>query len=134
MFSFKNCGCGQLASDLGELLDFVRQILRAEVLKEPLAPLTLMGMNGDEIRARSHHPKKYYNIDHFAPVSIEDGGAVLMLNSLRTLSREVELCAYKAFRGENGKPEREDICRSLNRISSALYVMMLRVKVKEYQL
>jgi ethanolamine utilization cobalamin adenosyltransferase len=130
--AFLRHGCRKAAGDLGETLDCLRRIMRAEVLDEPLPPLTLFGLDEAEIRDRSHNPQKYYGVPHFMPATANDGEVVLMLNCLRALAREAELVAYEAFRGESGAPERADIILAFNRLSSAFYVMMLRSKAGEY--
>ncbi len=124
-------GLNKAVAELGETLEFVRQIMRAEVLGEELPPMLLFGMDEAEIRSRSHTPKKYYGIQHFF-ASVEDGEAVVLLNMLRAESREVELAAFEAFKREDGEPERPDIIRALNRLSSAYYVMMIKARAKEY--
>jgi ethanolamine utilization cobalamin adenosyltransferase len=129
---FLRRGLNKAAGDLGDILDFVRGLMRAEVLEEPLPEVSVLGMDARELRARSHNPQKYFGVPHFMPILAEDGEAVLTLNALRTMSREVELSACEAFCGENGVPEREDIVMALNRLSSLFYIMMLRFKAKEY--
>lgn len=116
---------------LEEVLKYVQDILRCEVLNLPLEPLILFGMEENELRARSHTPKKYYGIPHFA-ASVSDGEAVVLLNELRTASREVELAAFEAFKQKDGTPEREDIITAFNRLSSVFYVMMFQAKTGEY--
>jgi ethanolamine utilization cobalamin adenosyltransferase len=118
--------------DLGEILDYTRQIMRGEVLGEEVPPPDLFGVDSAEIRDRSHHPQKYYGAPHFMPLKMEDGPVVLRLNVLRTIVREVEITAFEAFRDEKGVPSRQDILTALNRLSSALYVMMLRSRAGEY--
>lgn len=129
--AFQRLGLAKGVSDLGEVLDYVKDILRCEVLGVELGPVCLFGMDEGEIRERSHHPKKYYGIPHFA-ASLEDGEAVVLLNSLRAAVREVEIIAYEAFRTETGEAERGDIIQAFNRLSSVFYVMMFRAKTKEY--
>jgi ethanolamine utilization cobalamin adenosyltransferase len=119
-------------SDLGEILDYTRRIMRGEVLGEEVPPPNLFGMDSAEIRDRSHHPQKYYGVPHFMPLKMEDGAVVLRLNALRTMVREVEITAFEAFADEKGVPSRQDIVTALNRMSSAIYVMMLRSKAGEY--
>ena len=131
--AFERLGLSKGVSDLGETLELVRRIMRSEVLEETLAPIRLFGMDEATLRSHSHAPDQYYGIPHFF-ASTADGEAVILLNSLRTTSREVELAAYPAFKTECGEPERPDIIRALNRLSSAYYVMMLRAKTKEYSL
>ena len=117
--------------DLEETLEVVHSIMRAEVLGEELESIFLFGMDEAELRNRSHMPKQHYGIPHFF-ASAQDGEAVVLLNSLRAASREAELQACCAFKTESGESERPDIIMALNRLSSAYYVMMLRVKTGEY--
>lgn len=120
------------ADDLGQVCAFTHDILRCEVLEQPLTEQTLLGMSEAEIRERSHTPKKYYGVGHFM-VGVEHGEAVAVLNDLRTQAREVELCACDAFKDEYGTPVRTDLIRALNRLSSLFYVMMFKVVAKEYE-
>ena len=129
--ALRKLGQEKAVADLAEVLAFTKEILRCEVLSEELPPMLLFGMDEAEIRVRSHTPKKYYGITHFAP-SVDDGEAVVLLNGLRTEVREAEISAYQAFKDEAGQPKREDICRAFNRLSSAFYVMMFRAKTGEY--
>ena len=128
---FQRLGLAKGVAELEEMLTFVKEILRCEVRCQPLEPMCLFGMDDAEIRSRSHAPQKYYNMLHFAP-SVQDGEAVLALNTLRTEVREVEIAAYETFKKENGEAERADIIQALNRLSSAFYVMMFKVKSGEY--
>jgi len=125
-------GVKPLADDLGEVLAFVRQLMRCEVLGEAVPPIQLFGMGEAEIHERSHTPKKFFGVGHFMPVVASDGWEVLRLNRLRAESREVEIAAYEAFKGPLGAPAREDIVHAYNRLSSALYVMMLRACTNFY--
>ncbi|MCL2736954.1 MAG: hypothetical protein FWD75_10080 [Propionibacteriaceae bacterium] len=119
-------------ADLGEVLRYVKNILRSEVLDQPFGHVALFGFDDEELRRRSHHPKDYYGIPHFA-TSAEDGLGVVLLNRLRTKVREVELAAYDAFAvGGTQPPTRIDLIRALNRLSSAVYIMMFKAKIKEY--
>jgi ethanolamine utilization cobalamin adenosyltransferase len=129
---FLSLGLKKGADELGETLEYVRQVMRAEVLGEALPQQTLFGMDETELRSRSHTPKKYYGIQHFF-ASAKEGEAVALLNALRAETREVELVAYEAFRTESGEPERPDIIRALNRLSSAYYIMMFKARMKEYE-
>ncbi|KAB3525605.1 cobalamin adenosyltransferase [Alkaliphilus serpentinus] len=113
-----------LIKDLEELLTYIRKILRAEVLEESFATDMLMGLREEDIRAQSHNPMNYFKIQHILP-SYQMGEVVIGLNSLRTKVRETEIAGIKAFR-EGGNIERQDIIKALNRMSSAVYVLMLR--------
>ncbi|QOT00181.1 cobalamin adenosyltransferase [Brevibacterium sp. JNUCC-42] len=125
-------GMPKLVADLEEVLLFVRNILRCEVLGERLTNIQLLDMTPEEIREQSHHPKKYFGLDHFKP-SYEMGEMVIALNSLRTFTRETELLAYQAFKQEHGSVEREDIIQALNRLSSLFWILMFRVRLDKYK-
>jgi ethanolamine utilization cobalamin adenosyltransferase len=122
----------RVADDLEQTLNFVKTLMRCEVLAEPVPEMVLLGMNEDEIRRKSHDPKKYFGVGHFAP-SISHGKPVILLNTLRTEIRKVELCAYDAFKDEYGQPSREDIIQGFNRLSSVYYIMMIQVLAGQYK-
>ncbi len=113
---------GALRSDLGSALQYVQSILGAEVKDEPLAEITLFGLDHKELRRQSHNIRETFGIDHPIP-DCEMGKTALTLNLLRTQVREVELAAARAF--PNG--ERTDIVQHLNRLSSGIYILFCRV-------
>ncbi|MCY9511309.1 cobalamin adenosyltransferase [Paenibacillus larvae] len=121
----------RLVNDLEEILQFVRQIVRCEVLNESIEDFHLLGMTPKELREQSHFPKKYFGLEHFQP-SYDMGEAVVVINSLRTFTRETELLAYQAFKKEHGGAEREDIIRTLNRLSSLFWIIMFRIRIGQY--
>lgn len=129
-FALTRLGHRDAAEGLREVLSYTGEILRCEVLDKVLEDQTLLGMDSDEIRARSHTPKKYYGLPHFA-ASYDHGEGVAVLNALRTQVRKVELVAYNTFKDEYGVPVRIDIIRALNRLSSLFYVMMFRLLAEE---
>jgi ethanolamine utilization cobalamin adenosyltransferase len=120
----------ELERCLAEVLNYARAVMRAEVIGEKLPPMKLFGMDEGEIRDRSHNPMKYFGLPHFMPVKVDDGEAVLALNTLRTMAREVEIAAYEAFKTKSGAPDREDIVTGLNRLSSALYILMFKARIR----
>lgn len=131
--AFRRIGLGKGVSELGEVLRYVKQLLRCEVLDVPFEDAELFGMDEAALRHRSHHPQETYGIPHFA-ASVDDGEAVVTLNQLRTKVRQVELAAYDAFNaGGSAPPTRLDLIRALNRLSSAIYIMMFKAKTKEYE-
>lgn len=121
----------KLLLDLKEILEQLRQLLRAEVLEEEISISMVLGLSDEELRMHSHNPKKHYGIEHFVP-DVEMGMEVVLLNSLRAYIRELELYAMKAFRNEN-RMSRRDIIQVLNRLSSAVYIMMCRVRGNFYK-
>ena len=111
-------------ADLGEILALARQILRADVLEEPLKWERLCGLTEQEQRKRSHFPQDYYGQPHFMP-AIADGETVLRLNRLRCAVRNAERALVAAL------PERTDLIRGMNRMSSGIYILMIRMRKHE---
>ncbi len=112
---------------LGEILALSRQLIRCDVMEEPVKVGKLCGLTEQEIRTRSHFPQDYYCQPHFMPEA-EDGLVIARLNKLRSLVREVELAAAAAFTDSAGNLTRKDIVQALNRMSSMLYIMMIQIK------
>ena len=50
------------------------------------------------------------------------------MNRCRCVARNAELAAVRAFVDEEGNVTRGDILRALNRMSSMLYILMIRLK------
>ena len=118
---------GQLCKDLEEILNLARVLIRCDVLNEPVPEGKLCGLTEDEQRSHSHRPQDYYGQTHFMPQT-GDGERILLLNRCRTAARSAELAAAAAFTDENGCAERTDILRALNRMSSMIYILMIREK------
>ena len=119
----------ELAKPVGEVLDLARELIRCEVLEEPLERDRLCGLTEEEQRRRSHFPQEYYGQSHFMP-SAADGEAIARLNRARCAAREAELAAVAAFCDREGRPARTDILRALNRMSSMIYILMIEKKSK----
>lgn len=107
--------------ELGEILSLARLLLRCEVLGEPVKDAPLCAMTAKELRERSHRPQDFFGQPHFMP-AVSDGAAVLRLNRVRCAVRHAELMAVAAM------PDREDLLRALNRMSSCVYILMIREK------
>ncbi|MEG2738858.1 cobalamin adenosyltransferase [Clostridium sp.] len=125
-------GMPKLVEELQEILVFVRKLIRAEVLEEDFNDFTLLGLKEDELREQSHNPKKYFGIGHEFP-DYTMGEIVVSINYLRALTREVELAAFEAFKGEYGNVTREDIIKGLNRLSSTFWIMIFKVRTNKYK-
>lgn len=119
----------KLATPVGEILAFARQVIRCDVLEEPLKWDTLCGLTEEEQRKRSHFPQEYYGQPHFMP-GADDGMVIARLNLCRCAAREAELAAVTAFADREGNPTRPDILKTLNRMSSMLYILMVQWKSK----
>ena len=111
---------------LQQVLDTARKLLAREVMDEKVLPEDLGQMTEKELRERSHRPQDFYGQPHFMP-SGEDGELLLQVNLARTLARQAEIAAVRAFLTEEGL-QREDLVRGLNRLSSALYLIMIQLK------
>lgn len=121
-----------LAEELEEVLGFVRRFIRYDVLDEPVGEVRLCGYGPEELREYSHYPEKHFGQPHFL-VHYTDSPAILGLNKVRTVVRQTELAAYRAFRDENGAVTRNDIILGLNRLSSLMWIMMIKGKAGNYE-
>ena len=115
--------------ELEEILDFARKLIRWEVMEEPVPQEGLCAMEPEEIRRRSHFPQEYYGQPHFMPAPA-DGAALLQLNRARCAARQAELAAVAAFLDREGNLQRADLVQALNRLSSILYILMIRQKAE----
>ena len=113
--------------DLDEILAFSRILLRCDVLNEPVPPGKLCGLTQEELRSHSHRPQDFYGQPHFMP-SASDGPFIARLNRCRCMAREAELRAVAAFSDRDGMPTRVDILQAMNRLSSMLYILMIKAK------
>ena len=118
-----------LEKPVGEILALARQIIRCDVLEEKLQWDTLCGLTEQEQRRHSHFPQEYYGQPHFMPQA-QDGPVIARLNRARCAAREAELSAVTAFSDREGNPTRVDLLRALNRMSSMLYILMVRKKAE----
>jgi len=113
--------------ETGEILQLARRLIRCDVLDEPVGDFTLYGLTAQQQRQHSHFPQDYYGIPHFMP-DYADGEQVLRLNRCRSVCRQAELSAVEAFSDKDGNLTRGDIVQALNRMSSMLYILMIRRK------
>lgn len=119
-FWLAEAGRTRIAEELEDILSYVRAILGAEVQDRSLEDQKLFEMDEEQIRDFSHHIPERLGIPH--PVlNYRMGEPVLLLNRLRTQIRECELAAVSAFGSE-----RQDLVQALNRLSSAIYILMCR--------
>ena len=123
-----------ICRSLGEILDYLRLLMAAEVKGTPLPPPFLFGRDAEEIHRLSHQPLAPNDGGKTVPLpDYTQGPVAARLNTLRAKVREAELLAVKVF----GSPEaeepaeepaekpteesRDDIILALNRLSSALW-------------
>ena len=119
----------EICKDLGEILALARTLVRCEVLDEPVPEGKLCGLTEEEQRQRSHRPQEFYGQPHFIP-EYTDGAAILQVNRARCAARDAELKAVAAFADREGNPTRVDILRALNRMSSMIWILMIRMTKK----
>ena len=110
-----------------EILALARRLIRCDVLDEPVGEFALYGLTQAQQRHHSHFPQEHYGIAHFMP-DYSDAEMILKLNLCRCFAREAELAAVEAFVDADGKVLRPDILQAINRMSSMLYILMLREK------
>ena len=119
--------CKPYDSQVGEILEFTRRLIRCDVLDEQVGDEKLCGLTEQELRVRSHRPQDYYGQPHFMPAA-GDGEDLLRVNRARCAARAAELSAVAAFSDREGNPTRPDILKALNRLSSMLYIIMIQLK------
>lgn len=124
-------GSEKLIEDLGDILKDLREMMRCDVLEEELHNETIIGLTHAELREHSHNPMKYYNIKQMILPDYTMGTEYAILNKLRTAVRETEVAACTAFHVEK-KYIRKDLIEELNRLSSALHIMMCRYLAGQY--
>ena len=120
------------SKDLAEILAFARKLLRCDVLNESVPTEKLCGLTAEELRSHSHRPQDFYGQPHFMP-GPSNGPLIARLNRCRCAAREAELRAVAAFSDQDGIPTRPDILQAMNRLSSALYILMIRCKSKRQE-
>ncbi len=102
---------------LQDLHSWVMLTLQGEVTGQSVCPAGMGGMDVPTLYTISREPKKYLGIDHLVAQG-DMGGNVALLNWLRASVREVEVVAVSCSRNM-------DVLCALNRLSSAVYVLML---------
>lgn len=115
--------------ELGEVLALARLLIRCEVMNEPVPEKPLGGLTPEALRQQSHRPQEFFGQPHFMP-EYTDGPEILHLNRCRCAVRNGELAACRAFVDADGVATRPDILQALNRMSSYLYILMIRHKAK----
>jgi ethanolamine utilization cobalamin adenosyltransferase len=111
---------------MSDIRSYLGQILQAEVTGRPLYLPSFGDIDSEEIHKWSHNPLEYLGYDHMLP-DVKFGIEVAKLNTLRALIRELEIEASKVFIDVSMQLEREDIVAGLNRLSSAVYVVMILI-------
>ena len=124
--------CQGWRKELGEILDLSRMLIRCEVMEELVPEGKLCGLTEEQQRRHSHRPQDFYGQPHFMP-EYTDGEVVALLNRCRCVARNAELAAARAFIREDGTASRQDILKALNRMSSMIYILMIREKSQNHR-
>lgn len=121
----ENQGSKALVSELTDVLVTLRLVMRCDVMDETFEKATMIGLDHTQLRAHSHNPMKFYNIKQMVLPDKDLGEAYARLNKLRTEIRETEIAAIDAYQ-EGRKVSHGEIIEGLNRLSSALHIMMCK--------
>ena len=124
---FMDSGRKDVAEVLRELLNLFRTMMRCDVLNEPLKLTTIVGLTLEDIRLHSQLPQRFYDQPHFMPEAT-DSAELLAVNRLRAMVRQCELAACHAFQDKDGALTRTDFVQALNRASSVLWILEIRMK------
>lgn len=129
---FESYGNEKLNKDMESTTAFIKKMVLAEVLDIELEEVKVLGENLDKIKEISHNPKKFFGMGHLFDISAKNSILVLKLNEMRSYSREAEISGVAAFSNERGIVEKKEMLKALNRLSSVIYVMMLKGEKGEY--
>lgn len=113
-----------LQTMLADIRSALGNVLRCDALDETMLPIAMGNFDETQIHAISHNPLKHLGHDHIVP-ALEHGLTVARLNLLRTAIREAEVAGAQTFIGKDFSFSRGDLLQALNRLSSAVYVLML---------
>lgn len=129
---FESYGNEKLNKDMESTTAFIKKMVLAEVLDIEFEEVKVLGENLDKIKEISHNPKKFFGMGHLFDISAKNSILVLKLNEMRSYSREAEISGVAAFSNERGIVEKKEMLKALNRLSSVIYVMMLKGEKGEY--
>ena len=122
----------KLESDFAQTYRFVRDLFISEMTDMEFQERDVLGYDIDTLKDITHNTVKYFKTGHLFEINVSFDEMVIDINCLRALSRECEVAAVDAFYKE-GKVERLDMLKALNRLSSILYLMMLKANNGDYK-
>ena len=122
----------ELLGDLEDILISIREMMRCDVLDEPFQMDTIIGLTHAELREQSHDPQRFFGVKAMVLPDYTMGRDFALLNQLRTDVRETEVAAASAFH-TGAKYTRGDIIEELNRMSSAVHILMCRYLAGQYK-
>ena len=122
----------KLESDFSQAYRYVRDLFISEMTDAEFIDRDVLGHDVDSLKDITHNTMKYYKTGHLFEINAEYNEDVIDINCLRALSRECEVAAVDAFY-KDGKAEKVDILKALNRLSSIFYLMMLKANNGDYK-
>ena len=120
----------RLERGLADVRSALGEALRAEVSGEALPPPRMGPFDEEAIHRVSHDPWRHLGHDHVVP-EVSQGLSAARLNLLRASIREAEACAAEVYVGRDFEVARPDLMLSLNRLSSAVYLLMILAILRE---
>ncbi|MDR3220931.1 MAG: cobalamin adenosyltransferase, partial [Candidatus Accumulibacter sp.] len=120
----------RLEQGLADVRSALGDALRADVTGDPLPPLRLGPFDEEAIHRVSHDPWRHLGHDHVVP-EVAQGLLAARLNLLRAAIREAEAYAAEIYVGHDFEVKRPDLMQGLNRLSSAVYILMILAIMRE---
>ncbi|MDL2237355.1 hypothetical protein LJC56_05955 [Christensenellaceae bacterium OttesenSCG-928-K19] len=121
----KQYGHTDIISGTEDVVRVLREITRSEALGEPCEAGEILGMDFEELRTVSQHPKSELGAEHYFPDENTDM-MTAMLNMLRADVRRAERQCVEAM---DEHPAAASMQIVLNRLSSAVYILMLESRM-----
>ena len=113
----------EFISDLEEVRGIIRTLQRCEASGSPFeGEFVLWGKTAEELHGLSHNPDGGHVLPH-----VDMGREASSINLLRTMVREAELASCRVFPDDELR-----VSHMLNRMSSALYVLMFKYLPEGY--
>ena len=122
----------KLEADFSQVYRFIRDLFISEMTDTGFQERDVLGYDIDTLKDITHNTMKYYKTGHLFEINASYDEAVIDINCLRAISRECEIAAVDAFY-KDGRTERSDMLKALNRLSSILYLMMLKANNGDYR-
>lgn len=123
LYSFQK---NDILKDFEEVLTWIKLLQRSEVTEEKIEEIKFNGMDYEKIRQVSHDPQKFYGIPHLFDLDYKVNSDVLKINQLKSFVRRIEIAAFNAY-FTHDKICREDFLTAINRLSSVLYIVELKI-------
>lgn len=125
-------GLSDIATDLRDVLEYLRKILSAEVTGRDMPELRISGLGAEELHRVSHNTMRLMGVGWVLP-DPSMGAAVAKLNLLRAYAREVEMSAWDSYAdsGHLSERSREAMLHGLNRLSNAIYVLVCKAVARK---